>query len=149
MPQLTLEPIIIEPHRETRRADPSRGHFLLYDEDFAEETDPRFTTVEPGSQLRVPHFPVSEIAAWVFGRNLHWIRHQFKKTPITLEGELLSFRQIRRSKIHTERRLTLPDIERLAWAFYEWGDIDGVALQRASQVVVAVAQSYLVPDEEN
>jgi hypothetical protein len=41
-----------------------------------------------------------------------------------------------------ERRFTLADIERLAWALYERGDIDGHQLQCACTILLAVAEQY-------
>ena len=40
------------------------------------------------------------------------------------------------------KRYTLADIERLAWALYERGDIDGHEAQRVSQIVLAIARQY-------
>lgn len=136
------DPIIIEPYEESRKADPGKGKFLLDDEDFEKETDPRYQTTDPGETLYLPHFPIGEIAPWVFGRNTIWLRNQLKK-PLKLNKKTLAFRFITGRAGRPERRLTLPDIERLAWALYERpGGIDGITLQRASEILVAVAHQY-------
>ncbi|MCX4799532.1 hypothetical protein OG497_37385 [Streptomyces sp. NBC_01242] len=141
------DPIIIEPYEDRRKADPSKNRFLLYDEDFEEETDPRYQLLDPTQKLYRPHFPFGEIAPWVFGRNTTWLRNQFKRGVPELNGKPLDFRQIKRRAGLPERRLTLPDIERLAWALYErgstWpGAFDAMGLQRATQILAAVAHQY-------
>jgi hypothetical protein len=133
------EPVIIEPYEDKREADPKKNRFLLYDEDFEEETHPRYQPTNPERRLYCPHFSFGEIGPWVFGRNIHWLRNQFKKGVPELNGSPLSFRFITGRAKKPERRLTLPDIERLAWALYQRGDIDGITLQRASQILTAVA----------
>jgi hypothetical protein len=143
------DPIIIEPYEERRSADPKRNKYVLYDEDFALETDPRSQPLDPGQTLRIPHYSLGVIGDWVFARNIHWLRNQFKKGVPKLNGKPLSFRYITGRAGRPERRLTLPDIERLAWALYDRGDIDGLTLQRASKILVAVADQYgaLVGDD--
>jgi hypothetical protein len=162
MPHLT-EPVILEPRVNRRRANPLRGDFLLYDTDFELETSERYAVSE-GDPLRLPHFSQGEVAAWVFGKNAEWLRHRIKgkpwrnKTasgytplqykPLLLQGKPLEFRQVKgRGATSKERRLTLADCERLAWALYESNDIDGVTLQRASEVLIAVAQLYIKESE--
>lgn len=135
------DPIIIEPYEDKREADP-RYHFRLYDEDFEEETNPRYQPSDPKQKLYLPHFPFGEVAPWVFGKNTYWLRNRFKKGVPELNRKPLTFRFITGRANRPERRLTLPDIERLAWALYQRGDIDGMELQRASQILVAVAHQY-------
>lgn len=136
------EPIIIEPYKDERKADPRKNRFRLYDEDFEEETSPRYKPSSPEETLYRPHFPLGEIAPWVFGKNTTWLRNQFKRGAPELIGKPLAFRSITGRAGRPERRFTLPDIERLAWALYERGAIDGIVLQRASQTLVSVAHQY-------
>ncbi|WP_428957800.1 hypothetical protein [Streptomyces sp. cg35] len=162
MPQ-PLEPIIIEPHESDRLADPAKGEFLLYDKDFPPEEDPRFAVVTEGEPLCKPHFGLSETAAWVFGRKPDWLRRMTKgkpwrnqtadgytpmqTTPLLLQGKPLIIRQVKGRGLGPQRRFTLADIERLAWALYETGSIDGAELQRASAILVAVARQYGFQDD--
>lgn len=153
-PQI-LEPIIVEPENlEGRTARPDRGQFLLYDADFRVEEDPRYA-VAPGKEpLRVPHFSVGEVACIAFAGELNWLKHQLKgrpyrvasgqtkNWPLLLNGKPLEFRSVRRGGAVPPKRYTLPDIERLAWALYERGAIDGLEAQRVSQIVLAIAQQY-------
>ncbi|MFD8654179.1 hypothetical protein [Streptomyces mirabilis] len=136
------DPIIIEPYEEKRKADPTKNQYLLYDEDFELESDPRYQPLNPGQTLRVPHYSLGVIGDWVFARNIHWLRNQFKKGVPQLNGRPLAFRYINGRAGRPERRLTLPDIERLAWALYHRGDIDGRTLQCASKILAAVAHQY-------
>jgi hypothetical protein len=154
MPPLTLEPVIVEPKDlAQRKARPEHGEFLLYDGDFPLETDPKYVVEPPSLPLRVPHYPASQVADWVFGQTTDWIKNQLKGkpyrlasgqlriTPLTLGGQELEFRIIPRGRTG-ERRFTLPDIERLAWALYERNDIDGKQLQGATQIIMAVANQH-------
>lgn len=156
MPPLTMEPIIVEPEDLSGRvSDPERGRYILYDTDFPVETDPRYA-VEPGKPpLAVPHFSVGEVSCFVFAGQHDWLKRQLKgkpyrlasgqtKTwPLLLNGELLEFRSVTRGGATTRpKRYTLPDIERLACALYERGDIDGHELQRVCQIILAIARQY-------
>lgn len=136
------ESIIIEPYRDERQADPTQNKFVLYDEDFPEETDARFQPLTPKRALRRPHFSVGEIGPWVFGRNIHWLRNELKNHPPHLNGRPLEFRFITGRANKPQRRLTLSDIERLAWAMNQRGAIDGRTLQRASDILERVALQY-------
>ncbi|MET7363298.1 hypothetical protein ABZS76_33340 [Streptomyces sp. NPDC005562] len=140
MPQ--LPPLIIEPHADTRRANPKRGEFLLYDEDFELETRPRFRPIDPAAKLYIPHFSLGDIGPWIFAKNANWVRHQIKKAPLYLGEELLTIRAIKGRGNQPERRFTLADIERFAWALNQRNDIDGLTLKRASDILVAVAGQY-------
>ncbi|MFI0967044.1 hypothetical protein ACH4S8_37520 [Streptomyces sp. NPDC021080] len=135
-------PAIIEPYEDTRQADPALNVFVLYDEDFAEETDLRYKLTDPEQKLYKPHFSIGGIAPWVFGRNDNWLRNTIKNHPPHLRGAPLRFRFITGRANRPERRLTLPDIERLAWALYGQGAIDGYTLQSASRILTAVAHQY-------
>ncbi|MDQ1041424.1 hypothetical protein QFZ75_007926 [Streptomyces sp. V3I8] len=135
-------PIIIEPYVDTRKADPKKNIFILYDEDFLEETDPRRQSTDPDRPLRQPHFSIGEIGPWVFGRNVHWLRNETKNHPLMLNGKRLVFRFTTGGRGGGERRLTLPDIERLAWALFQGKRIDGVVLQRATQILSSVAHQH-------
>lgn len=136
------DPIIIEPYRDKRKANPQKNRFRLYDEDFEKETAPRYQPSNPEETLYRPHFPFGEIATWTFGKNTTWLRNQFKRGVPELNGKPLAFRFITGRAGRPERRLTLPDIERLAWALYERGAIDGRTLQCASQILVDVAHQH-------
>lgn len=151
-----LEPIIVEPEDlENRTPRPERGEFLLYDADFQIEDDPKFT-VDPGTEpLRVPHFSVGEVACFAFAGHLEWLKRQLKgkpyrvasgqikSWPLLLNGKPLEFRSVARGGgAIRPKRYTLVDVERLAWALYERGDIDGHEAQRVSQIVLAIARQY-------
>ncbi|MFH8483115.1 hypothetical protein [Streptomyces sp. NPDC018055] len=155
MPQ-TTQPLIIDPPPPPRGA-PRAGDYRLYDEDFPVETNPKYRTVGPKHEdfgtappLRTPHFPIGQVATWVFGKKPQWIKDRIKGiAPITYDGNVLVIRQIPSGRATgDERRLTLADIERLAWALYERNWIDGFQLQHASEIVVAVARQYGVGDVE-
>lgn len=156
LPFPDMEPIIIEPSTTRRTANPEHGEYLLYDEDFPEERDPKFAVDPPDPALRRPHFSTGEVAAWAFGGKDEWLRFRLKgkpyrpkgkkevvTSPLTLQGKPLTFRtlQTRRNTV-VVRRFTLPDIERLAWALYEHHDIDGYELQRIMQILLAVTEQY-------
>ncbi|MEV7675146.1 hypothetical protein [Streptomyces sp. NPDC088752] len=138
------EPVIIEPYEERRQADPAKNRFFLYDEDFEEERNPLYQPIDSTKKLHRPHYPVGEIAPWVFARNSNWLKNRLRNygAVLRVDGSPLTFRFIVGRGARPERRLTLPDIERLAWALYDHGSIDGLALQRASQILVAVAHQY-------
>lgn len=147
MPPLTLEPIVVEPKdSNAREIDRYKGEFELHDHDWPVETDPKFRQPPGTPPLRWPHFPPGEVAGWAFGQNPEWMKTQlkgapYKKTPLMVDGIPLVFRTVPRGRTG-ERRFTLADIERLAWALYERGDIDGHQLQCAVQIVLAVAEQY-------
>ncbi|THA72438.1 hypothetical protein E6R60_26250 [Streptomyces sp. A0642] len=151
MPQ-TMEPIIIDQPPDHRTANPRTGDYLLYDDDFAKETDPKYQPIDPTQTLYVPHFPVGEVSRWILGKNLDWLKYQLKKTPLRYGNTTLVFRMVP-GRTGTERRLTLADIERLAWALNERGAIDGFELRQASDILVAVARQYgvgsLDPEKSN
>ena len=146
MPPLTMEPIIVESKRTEREVKRDRGEFLLYDSDWPEETDPN-CQMPPGTPpLRVPHFPPGEVAAWAFGKTSDWMKERLKGPPVRRRLMLapdkpLEIRTVPRGRTG-ERRFTLADIERLAWALYQRGDIDGHQLQCACTIVAAVAEQY-------
>ncbi|MFE0490186.1 DUF7229 domain-containing protein [Streptomyces griseoaurantiacus] len=148
-----LAPLIAEPKDDP--TPPSRpGDYLLYDEDFPVDTNPRYAPLQPGRKLHTPHFPVSEVARLAFADRINWLRHQLKgkpwtdamqrarSTPLLLQGKPLTFRTVASAHPSGERRFTLPDIERLAWALYERHDIDGHDLQRITRILAAVADQY-------
>ncbi|MEU6362258.1 hypothetical protein [Streptomyces albidoflavus] len=138
-----MDPMIIEPQDSGRRADPERGRYLLHDAHFP--IDARHEVADGHPPLRTPHFPIGDLGPWVFGKNPEWMRRRFKlDRPLLLQGEPLRIRHLVGGR-RSERRLTLADIERLAWALHERGDIDGIQLQRASQILVAVATQYVGP----
>ncbi|MFJ4902837.1 hypothetical protein [Streptomyces sp. NPDC088727] len=137
-----INPVVIEPYEEERMGDAERGRFLLYDEDFEIERNPKYQTIEIGRTLYYPHFSVGEIGPWVFGERIIWLRNELKNNPPRLNNQLLVFRSVNGRGGRPERRLTLPDIERLAWAMYERGHIDGLVLQRATKILSAVAHQY-------
>ncbi len=150
-----LEPTIVEPEDLTERTSrPERGQYLLYDADFPIETDPKYA-VGPGiPPLRVPHFSVGEVANFAFGGELEWLKRMLKgkpyklvtgqtrSHPLLLNGQPLEFRSVYRGGAASPKRYTLPDIERLAWALYERGDVDGLEVQRVSQILQAIARQY-------
>jgi hypothetical protein len=155
MPPLTMEPIIVEPKDlSSRVSDPEQERYILYDTDFTVETDPKYTVTPGFRPLVVPHFGVGEIACFVFAGQLDWLKRQLKgkpykvatgetKTwPLLLNGEPLEFRSVARGGATVPKRYTLPDIERLACALYERGDIDGHELQRVCQILLAIARQY-------
>lgn len=142
-----IQPFIFEPPPPPKdeRSIPGPNDFELYDEDFSLEHDERYTELsDSATELRRPHFTVSETARMVFGKNLDWIKVRLRR-PFTLNGEELEFRRVGRrwgnNGAH-ERRLTLPDIERLAWAMYERGNIDGERLQNAHIIVTTMARQH-------
>jgi len=151
----TLEPIIVEPDDlEERTARPDRGQYLLYDADFHVEDDPKYAVAPGQKPLRVPHFSVGEVACIAFAGDLAWLKRQLKgkpyklasgqtkSWPLLLNGKPLEFRSIHRGGAVPPKRYTLADIERLAWALYERGDIDGLEAQRICQIVLAIARQY-------
>ncbi|MGA5598438.1 hypothetical protein ACPCSE_29810 [Streptomyces cellulosae] len=150
-----LEPIIVEPEDLSERtARPSRGQYLLYDHDFPVETDSKFAVSSGAAPLRTPHFSVGEVACFAFAGDLEWLKRMLKgkpyrvatgatrTSPLLLNGERLEFRSVARGGAASPKRYTLADIERLAWALYERGDIDGLEVQRVSQILLAIAQQY-------
>lgn len=147
-----IEPVIIE---SSGTPDPlaSPFQFVLYDDMFSEEYLVKYELESPEiGALRRPHFTTAEVATWVFGKNLDWMKNQFRKGPLHVDGKELQLRRLkygRRSNKGTgERRLTLPDCERLAWALYQRGDITGYQLQSAMEIIVAVARQHGRPQEE-
>lgn len=148
MPPHTLEPIIVEPKKSRRK----EGRFSLFDSQFPLEVDPQYA-VQVGLPLRRPHYPLGEVASWVFGKPTEWLKGQlkgapYKRIPLRLpDGQLLVFRSVARGRTG-ERRFTLADIERLAWALYNRGDIDGTQLQCACQIIMAVAEQYKRHEED-
>ncbi|MGW9067881.1 hypothetical protein ACWGQT_00315 [Streptomyces yangpuensis] len=146
-----IQPIEMNAVRQARTAEPERNRFLLYDEDFPVEEAPRYAVPDSERALHVPHFGIGEIAAWVFARDAEWLRRQVhpRKMPLTFSGHLLDIRQVAGRGTNAgrtsnaERRLTLADIERLAWVLYERDMIDGLRLSRAYAVIMAVANQHL------
>lgn len=147
MPPPNLEPIIVEPENHNdKTVDRDSGKFALYDSDWPVETRPKYKVPKDTPPLRHPHFPPGEVAAWAFGRGHEWMKERLKGPPyqraLMLDANTpLTFRVVPRGKFG-ERRFTLADIERLAWALYKRGDITGHELQCAFQVVLAVAEQY-------
>ena len=155
MPPLTMEPIIVEPNDlNEREPRPEQEQFLLYDSDFRVEDDPRYAVGPDKAPLRVPHVSVGEVACFAYAGQLEWLKRQLKgkpykvatgetrTSPLLLNGKRLEFRSIHRGGAVPPKRYTLADIERLAWALYERGDIDGHEAQRVSQIVLAIARQY-------
>ncbi|MFE4863284.1 hypothetical protein, partial [Streptomyces sp. NPDC056670] len=130
----------IEPHQEEWEGSASKGKFRLYDSDFKKETSPKYQALE-GATLYRPHFPIGGIAPYFFGRDTTWLKNQLKRPPV-LNGKPLEFRQVQRSSRLTERRLTLPDIERLGFALQLRGSISAIDLQRCIQALIAVAHLH-------
>jgi hypothetical protein len=97
--------------------------------------------------LRRPHFQPGVVAEVFFGRTPEWMKERLKgppyqKTPLMVDDETpLVIRIVPRGKTG-ERRFTLADIERLAWALYQRGDIDGHTLQGACEILHAVAELH-------
>jgi hypothetical protein len=132
---------------------PTRSDYQLYDDQFPVEGSRKYAVADSTNPLRIPHFSVQDVACWVFAGRVSWLRHQLKgkpwktvkgvtrSTPLLLKGKPLEFRQIIGGR-GGERRFTLPDIERLAWALYERDDIDGYDLQRICRILIAVADQY-------
>lgn len=156
-----LEPIIVEPDDlDGRTPRPDRGEFLLYDSDFRVEDDSKYAVAPGKPPLRVPHFSVGEVACFAFAGHLEWLKRQLKgkpyrvasgetkSWPLLLNGQPLEFRSVARGGAIRPKRYTLVDIERLAWALYERGDIDGREAQRVSQIVLAIARQYWARTEE-
>jgi hypothetical protein len=147
MPPLTMEPIIVEPKNPDRReVDRSKGEFVLYDYQWPVETDPKYKLPPGTPPLRVPHFPPGEVSSWAFGQTSEWMKDRLKGPPVRKRLMLtpdqpLEIRTVARGRTG-ERRFTLADIERLAWALYDRGDIDGHQLQCACAIVLAVAEQY-------
>lgn len=141
------EPIIIEP--DTQNPKPTAGKFLLYDYQFEEDKYGKFELLETDRKLYLPHFGIGGIADWAFGTTTEWLRRQMhaQKGPLEYHDgtthQTLTLRHVKGRGIRPERRLTLPDIERLAWVFYERGGIDGYTLEASINVIHAVAQHYL------
>ncbi|WP_133169170.1 DUF7229 domain-containing protein [Streptomyces sp. MH60] len=155
MPPIAVEPIIMDAQGSERPpTEPNRRrNYELYDYQFPVEGSPKYAVADPTNPLRVPHFSVQDVACWVFAGRVSWLRHQLKgkpwkpikgatrTTPLLLKGKRLKFRQVVGGR-GGERRFTLPDIERLAWALYERNDIDGYDLQRICRILAAVADQY-------
>ncbi|MEU9405634.1 hypothetical protein AB0E08_08005 [Streptomyces sp. NPDC048281] len=158
---LNLEPIIVEPEDLTSRvSDPERGRYVLYDTDFPVETDPKYAVAPGVPPLAVPHFSVGEVACFAFAGHLTWLKRQLKGKPykvasgqtkawpLLLNGKDLTFRSVARGGITAPKRYTLADIERLACALYERGDIDGYELQRVDQILIAMARQFWARNEK-
>lgn len=148
MPPLTLEPIIVEPknHRD-RQIDRSRGQFELHDYDWPVETDPRYKVTSGGPLLHWPHFPPGLVAEAVFGQNPEWMKTRLKgapynKAPLMIDQDTPLVIPIVPRGRTGERRFSLAMIERLAWALYQRGDIDGHQLQCACTIAKAMAEQY-------
>lgn len=145
-----MKPIVIEPEPLPKMGNPDHNTWVLYDEDFPVEHRLQYTLKDSRQRLRTPHFSTSEVARWVFARDTNWMRYVFN-VPRTGLLELphigiLEFRRLAKGRTSSdgggERRLTLPDCERLAHALYRRGDIDGIALQLAVETVFSVARAY-------
>jgi hypothetical protein len=144
-----IKPIIIGPHPLPRPGNPNTNDWALHDQDFPLEHRAQYILKDPTQVLRVPHFSLSQIAVWVFARDAEWIKHAFDPSR---HGHLelphigrLEFRRLANGRNTTgggERRLTLPDIERLAHALYRRDDIDGITLMHAMETVFSVARQY-------
>jgi hypothetical protein len=150
-----LEPIIVEPKGHSKRnVRPAWGEFVLHDSDFPVETDPKYAVPSGVAPLRVPHFPPGEVAGWAFGQSPEWMKTllkgpPYKKTPLQLgPNEPLIIRIVARGRTG-ERRFTLADIERLAWALYYRNDIDGTDLQGTVEILIAVAELHRRREEKN
>ena len=144
-----MEPIIIEPEPLPSHGNPDTGDWALHDADFPQEHRPRYD-VRGQDRLRRPHFSISQISTWIFARDDQWIKHAFdpkRRGPLVLPhvGEL-EFRRLVNGRSSPEgggeRRLTLPDIERLAFALHQRGDIDSITLQNAIETLLSVARQY-------
>jgi hypothetical protein len=145
-----IRPVIIEPAEMPQPGDPHRREFTLYDSMFPREYRPRYRLADPTQILYYPHFSVTEVSEWLFARGVDWGRSVLsprKVVPLSLPGTgVLKFRTLARGRSHAgaggERRLTLADAERLAFALNLRGDIDGLVLQRAYEIIVRVAEQY-------
>ncbi|MGW7100368.1 hypothetical protein [Streptomyces sp. NPDC054838] len=147
MPSDRSEPIVLVTQGRPRTTNPENNEYLLYDEDFPVETNPKYQLADPSRPLRNPHFTLGEVSNWVFARDAEWIRRQVhaRKRPLSAGGHPLTLRAVQGRGRSAERRLTLPDAERLAWALYERRAINGVELRRACAVLTAVADQYIGP----
>jgi hypothetical protein len=141
-----MEPVIVEPKKQRREINRDKGQFVLHDYEWPVEADKRYAVPAGTPPLRVPHFPPGEVAGWAFGQTPEWMKDRLKGPParkrlMLTPDKPLEIRTVARGRTG-ERRFTLADIERLAWALYERGDIDGTQLQCACTIVLAVAEQY-------
>lgn len=151
MPAPMRPPVILE-----MDLDPPAEHdgYTLYDEDFPVERRAHYEVLS-SRPLRTPHFAPPHIAQWAFGYSEEWLRKQLRRKdrPLLLDGQPLTFRRLTRGRkgsgAGTERRLTIPDIERLAWALYERGAIDGQRLQTTVVILTLVARQHGVEPREH
>ncbi|MFF7198204.1 hypothetical protein ACFZAM_31410 [Streptomyces sp. NPDC008079] len=149
VPDESTMPDVIEPQPLPQLGDPKTARWTLYDEDFSIEHRLKYALTESG-HLRIPHFTPTAVAEWVFGRDGNWARYVLgpRKSPLKTgpHDPPLVFRRLAGGRLGGagERRLTLPDIERFAHALYRRGDIDGLVLQAAHEIVCRVAQQYLL-----
>lgn len=147
-PQPAIKPIVIEPTPAT--GDVLTGRFNLHDTDFTVETDPRYALTDSADRLRIPHFTPALFSWLILGKPKHWMDQRLKDKPrippLQIEGKPLKIRTLAsgrgNSRNFGERRLTLADSERLAWALYLRGDIDGLTLRNANDILVGMARQH-------
>lgn len=146
-----IRPVTIEPPAKPDMERRREGRYVLYDDMFPLEWPGKKYELEneaEAGRLRTPHFPTSQVAVWIFGKGPDWMKHKFRSSrkPLRVDGKEIVLRRLAHGRRSTggtaERRLTLPDIERLALALQQNGDISGEELQRAMDIVVTVARQH-------
>lgn len=92
---------------------------------------------------RQPLFTISEVAKFFFGRTTHWLRW---REPFMLDGKEVG---TRRTETHA-RVYALDDVEKMAHALAEAGDLTGDRFEGCLLAVEAVAKvwGYLSTDEK-
>lgn len=144
-----IQPIIIEPEPLPRPGNPATNDYVLWDDQFPVETRARWAVKDPSRPLRRPHFSVPQVGYWVFAWGEDWTKEVLRPARGDLELPhigTLTFRRLAKGRSHAngegERRLTLPDIERLIHALMQSGELEPIVAQNAMNVVFAVARQW-------
>lgn len=111
---------------------------------------PNYVAMPGSDPLRVPHMSPRG-ASLLFGTTVEsWVRNRISQyvgpdDTMTSEDGSIKFkfkRCISGSNPDGERRLTLPDIERLAYILYSYGQLDATATYSIVQACISIARLY-------
>lgn len=139
-----MRPIVVKV-KEDEESDAYRfdPRFAYYDDDFPE--DKKTTTVEGEPPMRLPNLSVYQFAGLVLGqqKSRMWIRYQLENGKSRIDGTPFA-PKLRVGKggtgaYSTMTTLTIPDMERLCYAFLANGAITGEQYQRGMRVLTALA----------
>lgn len=140
-----INPIVISTDGESGesaayRTDP---RFAFYDEDFP--VDEKYLTEDPSRPMRLPNLSVHGYGQLILGNTYReWIRHRIEHSRDTIDGKPFPYK-VRTTPDGTQQRalklcLTIPDMERLNYAFLQHGQIDGQRYARANKAIRALAE---------